>query len=168
MSKQVRFDFDEFKQYLKINRMQLDTEIEQHPTLLFEVSEAYAKAVAVRDTSKEELKGLSAELYAKHRKMLARSEEKVTEGMVNAAVQQDDKYLEAQTALIEADESVGKLSALKDAFHSRGYMLRDLASLYLANYFTRDSANSTMDTTDARHKKQVERINEKRKDRARL
>lgn len=164
--------YDELKTYLKIDKFRLDDEMIQQPELYHMVASDYAEVVAIRDAAKEELKSLHAELYAEKREELAGSSERVTEGMVTNAVLTDKKYLKSQRDLIDAEEQVGKMQALKDAFQQRSYMLRELASLYIAGYFGKDSVTMTGDQNSVRaessRRRMTEARNEKRKGRERL
>lgn len=145
---------EEFKGYLKIDKSALDDEIIQQPQLFFEVSEAYVEAVAVRDSKKEELAQIDAELDAKYRNSL----EKATEGTIKAKIQTDKKHGTAFTAYINAKELADSLLALKEAFQQRGYMLRDLVSLHTANYYETSSARGTGQTEDFAYHRRRERL----------
>jgi hypothetical protein len=136
-------DIGEFRGYLRINKHRLDDELEAQPELLFKISEAYELAAEKRDMLKETLDTTDAELDATAREELDRSEEKVTEAMVKAFIKTHRKHETAHRAYIAAKKQAGLLSALKDSFKDRGHYLRDLANLYNANYFERDSVRPT-------------------------
>lgn len=134
---------DELKGYLKIDKNRLDEELEEQPMLLFKISEAYVQAAAERDAAKEHLATVDAKLDKKARETLGRSEEKVTEAMVKNYVQMSDAHDVATKDYFAVKNQAELLSALKDAFHSRGYMIRDLCTLYAANYYEQGSARPT-------------------------
>jgi hypothetical protein len=54
------------------------------------------------------------------------------------------------------------LGVLKDAFTTRGYMLRDLASLATAHFFESDSVRSTSNTKDFMEAKIINRMHAER------
>lgn len=128
---------DEFRAYLKINKHALDDEIVQQPMLLYQVSEAFVEAVAQRDALKEALATIDARLDGSIRKRL--EDQKVTEAMVKNLVQTDVDHEEASTAYMEAKQQADVLGVLRDAFASRGYMLRDLVQLTAAGYYEQTS-----------------------------
>jgi hypothetical protein len=142
-------DIEELRQYLKIDKHRLDEELEEQPMLLFQISEAYVQAGAERDMLKEQLATIDAKADAKARTKLDRISEKVTEAMVKNAVQTSTEHETASAAYLKAKEQADLLFALKEAFQSRGYFLRDLASLYAANYYEQGSAKPTNNTNRA-------------------
>lgn len=132
---------EEFRQYLTIDKLALDDEVVRQPSLFYEVSEAYVEAVAVRDDCKEALASVDAELDSSVRKALGDS--KATEGNIKSQIQSHKKHKTAFDQYITAKEEADKLQALKEAFQQRSYMLRDLVSLYSANYFEEGSLKPT-------------------------
>lgn len=136
-------EIDELKTYLKIDRNRLDEELEEQPMLLFQISEAYVQAAAQRDMLKEALATVDAKLDRKGREELDKREDKVTETMVKNYVQTHKDHETATRSFLGAKGEAELLFALKDAFVSRGFMLRDLCSLYTANYYEQGSAKPT-------------------------
>ena len=57
----------------------------------------------------------------------------------------------AYQAYSEARLRAARLSALKEAFISRGYLIRDLCSLHVSNYFETSSVKSTGHTDRAEY-----------------
>ena len=142
---------DEFRKYLAIDKQALDDEIIQRSSLLFEVSEAYATAVAERDALKEQLAVTDAELDGKLRK----ANEKGTEALIKNQIQAHNDHRKAFAEWLEAKEHADKLGALKDAFKDRSHALGELADLYVANYFDTASVRQTPndDTTVYRRRR---------------
>ena len=128
----------EFRKYLLIDKLALDTEIVRQPSLFFEVSEAFAEAVALRDAAKEELANVDADLDSKARK----GKEKITEGQVKSFINASEDHTDCVATWLDAKKEADRLGALKEAFHQRSYMLRDLVSLHNANYFEETSVRS--------------------------
>ena len=154
-------EIEQLKARLAINKGGLDDEVSQQPTLYFEVSEAYVEAAAVRDACKEELTSIDASLDGEVRAALARSEDKVTEAMVKNSVQSHEKHQAAFDTYMEAKTKADLLAALKEAFGQRGYMLRDLAQLFMASYYEQSSmSNGSLDR--AKYQKNRERLAEAR------
>jgi len=124
----------ELKEQLAIDKSVLDDEVIRQPVLFYAISEAMTDAIAVRDAAKEDLATTDAELDKVVRMQMA-GLEKYTEAMVKNAVQIHPRHKKAFNAYLDAKSDADKLEALKDAFKQRSYMLRDLVSLYSANYF---------------------------------
>lgn len=132
-------NIEEMKAYLKIDKNSLDEEIVQQPSLLGAVSDAFAMAAAERDHAKEEAAVVDGELDALYRQ----DHEKATEGAIKAMIQADRLHMIAYEAYLKSKQKADRLQALKEAFQSRGYMLRDLVSLYTANYYQQESVRTT-------------------------
>lgn len=134
---------------MKIDKLALDDEVIRQPELLYHVSEAHVEALASRDYLKEELNRTDAELSNHYRKELAkngRATDKAVEAKVLSDADRQSAYDEYSEARLKAD----RLGALKDAFQQRGYMLRDLCSLYTSNYWQEASTKPTQ-AQDASH-----------------
>lgn len=146
---------DTLKEQLRINKTALDDEISNQPMLYFDIAEQYEEAAAERDALKEMLATVDAELDVKYRSHYA--DQKVTEAVIKNAVQLDVEHKVAFDEWLMAKESVGKLGALKEAFQTRGYMLRDLASLYVTGYYETTSVQGThaTDTAVYRERRQI-------------
>jgi hypothetical protein len=153
-------EIEELKARLAIEKANLDTEISQHPMLYFEVAEACVQATAERDACKEELTSIDATLDGDVRAILAKKD-KVTEAMVKNSVQTHPKHTDAFDTYMQAKTKADQLLALKEAFSSRGYMLRDLVSLVSVGFY--ESTSMGQHNLDrARYNKQREKLAEAR------
>lgn len=152
-------DIDEFRKYLKIDKQALDDEVMQQPALYFQVSEAYAIAVAERDALKEEVAMVDASLYGKYRK----SDPKATDTAIKSRISIEDGHQRAFSEYIEAKEYADKLGALKDAFNQRSEMLKALGRLYASNYFEQMALKPTQSTDAMVYRRQRERLTLQRK-----
>jgi len=149
-------DVDELRSYLKIDKHALDQELEEQPMLLFQISEAFVQAAAERDMLKEQLATTDANLD--HAAREDYGDQKYTEAMIKNEVQTNKKHDQGMLKFLKAKEQADLLFALKEAFQARGYMLRDLCSLYTANYFEESSARGTAGTDRATYKAGRERM----------
>lgn len=131
---------EEFRNYLEIDKNSLDDEVVQHPSLFFRVSEAYVEAAAVRDIAKEELATVDAELDRQIRENF--EGEKITEATIKNQIQTHKAHKAAMDAYLTAKHNADLLGVLKEAFSVKGYMVRDLCSLAVANYFESTSIRS--------------------------
>lgn len=132
----------DLQQQLAIDKSVLDDEVIRQPVLFYTVSEMLTDALAEKDGAKEDLAATDAHLDSKWRKAL-KDEAKVTDKMVASKVQTDPVHEKAFDAWLAAKLKADKLTALKEAFQSRSYMLRDLVSLYSANYYEEASVKPT-------------------------
>lgn len=154
---------ESLRKLLEIDKYEIDEEIVRQPQLFFEIGEAAVKAAAERDFAKDELKRIDAELYGTLRRKLEKGSGKATEGQVTNAVLTDKQHIRAVKRYIRANEKSDLLQALKEAFNQRSYMLRDLASLYVANYYEKSSMTSETDVRDVKAKKNIDRMAKARK-----
>ena len=144
---------EELKQRLQLDKHALDDELIQQASMLHTVSDAYEEAMSERDDLKEKLATADAELDQSIRDDAEEHNEKITESMIKAKIQSDVEHKKAYFAYASAKLKAGKLLALKDAFKERGYMLRELCSLYLSNYFEDNSVRATPTTENASYKR---------------
>lgn len=137
-------DLKELQAQLAIDKTELDDEVIRQPSLFYMVSEQLTDALAERDAAKEELANVDADLYATWRTKLSKdTKNRVTDTMVNMHVQSSADHEQAFTTYLKAKTKAEKLLALKEAFQQRSYMLRDLVSLYSANYYEDTSMRPT-------------------------
>ena len=147
-------DIDEFKKYLRIDKQALDDEVMQQPELFFQVSEAYAQAVAERDALKEEMAVADADLY----QAFKTKNEKSTDTFIKSKVQIAPDHQRAFTEFLEAKEHADKLAALKDAFFQKSEMLKTLGRLHASNYFEQTSVRDTKSTDAMVYERQRKRL----------
>jgi len=157
---------EELTPYLRIDKYGLDDAISGQPNLLYQISEAVAEAMAERDASKEELARIDAELDVEVRAKMEKEKRdpkaKITEAMVTSRIMMNRRHEEAFDTFMLAKRDADKLLALKEAFQQRGYMLRELASLYVASYYEQSSVQGNSRTDAAVYKRNRERLAEGR------
>lgn len=146
----------ELEEGLRINKTALDDELQMQPELFYAVSKRAALAVSIRDGAKQTLQETESRINLAVRLAAEKDGEKLTEREVEARVRLHSKVQAAQDALLAANHEVAMLSALKDAFQQRSYVLKDLANLWVANYYGDASAGRASDdikTKDAAYVK---------------
>src|ERR1700719_230785 len=134
---------EDLRNKLKIDKFLLDDELVNQPTLLCDITDAYAEAIAIRDTLKEALKTTDALLDAEVRQ---RKDIKVTDAVAMNLVQAHPEHAKAAKAAGDAKLQADKINAIKEAVVDRGFALKTLAELAMANYYERNSVKSTMAT----------------------
>lgn len=149
-------DVQDLERSLSIDEHALEVALADQPQIFYRVSKALALDISRRDAAKQALADAEARADLAVREEARNAEAqaaraalnrttkdkapapkvKLTEGEVTARVQLDDGVLAARERFNVLNESVGKLSALKEAFQQRSYALKDLVGLYIANYYT--------------------------------
>jgi hypothetical protein len=166
MAKAARsFSVEEFSELLLIDKHKLDEEINAQPSLFYRVSEAFAEACSVRDFMKEELGRVDAQLYANIRGDCEKAGEKVTESKIQNEIALHKKHIAHLDEYLEAKRKADVLQGLKDAFNQRSYMLRDLASLFVASYFEKESFKDPRAVDEYKTQRKRERMSEARSSR---
>lgn len=138
----------ELQSYLTIDKHQLDDAITHHAELLFTVSNALAHEVNERDLLKKELEEQYAATTLKMRDLAIKSGIKTTEDQIKQSALLDEEYKEAQVRFLNKKLHCDRLQAMKEAFIARGYMIRDLAELWIAGYFSDMTIKATEQTAD--------------------
>lgn len=124
---------------LKIDVNALDEELVTNPSLVSDANDAYAEAVAQRDTEKDHLDTVEARLDAIVRAELRKS----TEGAIKAAIQVHPERAQAFRRYNEAKLAAAKAQALVNAVSARSEALKKLSELFIAGYFAINSTKKT-------------------------
>lgn len=137
-----RYSIDTFRGSLAVDKHNLDAMLMQQPMLQQHVSEMAAEVASMRDSAKERLARVDAQVAKKLRKQLMIEEGKVSEARIDREVPLTDEHKEAFFIYNELSALSTKWDALKDTFRNRAFVIRDFVSLYTANYFTDTSFRS--------------------------
>lgn len=140
---QMSLTIADLQAQLAIDKSVLDDEVIRQPVLFYTISEMLTDALADKDGAKENMAVIDADLDNEGRRVLAKKFDKVTETMVKNYVQTHLDHEKAFDEYLDAKTKSDKLLALKEAFQQRSYMLRDLVSLYSANYYEDASVKPT-------------------------
>lgn len=162
-AKATGLDIEEFRGFLKIDRDNLDEEIEQQASLYYTVASEAARVQSRADKIENQLKRVSAGIDADVRKKADKKGEKLTENMVKARVSQHDDHKTLSKDLLKEKRRFDQLSALSEAFKQRSWMLRELVNLYVSGYFA-DSAvrGPREDAKGRRAERNLKKMAEKR------
>lgn len=126
----------ELEEGLRIDKNALDEALERAPDLYYRVSKELTLATSRRDAIKQELAEIEAEADNTIRIRAEGAKVKLTETDAKMQARLEPAVKRANRDLIEANRVVGMFSALKDAFNQRSYAIKDLVSLYVANYYS--------------------------------
>lgn len=162
----LRFDPDEFRNRLRIDRHALDDEVEQQAELYGEIAEAAVRAKSVVDSLDEQLKELESTLDAEARTEAENNEERITENAIRALVAGSIRRKSMVIQILEARDMQRRLDALATAFRQRSYALRDVVDLYLSSYYSSRSASGAREEhREAEVDRITTRMGERRKKR---
>lgn len=136
MARKASFESDVSAEDLRIDKHKLDTEIIRHPELYLRAANAHVEAVSRADLLRREVDETRADVDSRVRRGFEKKEVKSTEKMITAAVEGHKDYKKAYSDYLDAKLEADRAAGLKEAFHRRGYMLRDLVSLWVAGYYS--------------------------------
>ncbi len=159
---ELRFDPDELRHKLRIDKHALDDEVEHQPELYGEVAEAAALSKSQIDSLEEQLKELEADLDTQARADAENEGERTTENAIKAIIASDSDRKEMVIKLLDARHLQRRLDALTTSFRHRSYALRDMVDLFLASYYSSRSASGMR---EGKKEAEVDRISGKMKDR---
>lgn len=159
---ELRFEPEEFREKLRIDKHALDDEVEQQPELYGEIAEAAAFAKSQVESLEEQVKHQEAAIDADTRKAAANADERITENEIKAIIASDEIRKEMIINLLNARHLQRQLEALTTAFRHRSYALRDMVDLFLASYYSSRSASGMR---EERKDAEVDRLTGKMKER---
>ena len=165
----MNIDIEEFEGYLQIDKTELDEELIQQPTLFYKISHELEMILSQRDKAKQHMDVIYAQLDGDYRAELEEEGEKYTEAVIKNSILIDKEHQASMDEYTKWKEKASVLGALKDAFSQRSYMLRDLVSLTVANYYERESITvGSSQEQDMKYSKRKAQINEKRRTKKRI
>ncbi len=159
---ELRFDPNELRQKLRIDKHALDDEVEHQPELYGEVAEAASLAKSQIESLEEQIKELEADLDTQARADAETEGDRITENEIKAIIASDKDRKEMVIKLLDARYLQRRLEALTTSFRHRSYALRDMVDLFLASYYSSRSASGMR---KERQEAEVDRITGKMKER---
>lgn len=125
------FDYED----LSIDRDSLETELSDQASKFYEISKLLALAISKRDEASNDAKETEATAKDNLRRDVERDERKMSVDAMNAEVRIDRSVRNAHAEVLRLTDEVNKLSAAKEAWRMRSYMLSQLAELWVSNYY---------------------------------
>lgn len=148
---------------LKIDKLDLDTELINQPSLFFKVGKFYAESISVRDEAKLNRDREQAELDRLVRQEAHESNEKITETQVLSRIKENPSYDVFQARVFKLTEIADQWAALKESYQQRSYALGHLVNLFQSNYYTDSFAGvERNESRDRKASTARERMAEKR------
>lgn len=159
---ELRFDPDELRHKLRIDKHALDDEVEHQPELYGEVAEAASLAKSQTESLEEQIKELEADLDTQARADADNEGDRITENAIKAIIASDEDRKEMVIKQLNARHTQRRLEALTTSFRHRSYALRDMVDLFLASYYSSRSASGMQED---RKEAEVDRLTGKMKER---
>lgn len=125
-------DYDQLKTALRFSKEEIDEALVRQPVLYEQVSSHLAYSINHRDLVREQQKRTEAFVANEIREQ---SEVKLTVKEVEAAVEQDQRYIDARESYKRASLWVDKWDGLKDSYRQRSAALRDLTQLHVTGHY---------------------------------
>lgn len=124
-----------YDEYLLIDKYNLDDDLVEQGRVYKIVADRLADAMSYRDQAKAELDRTRAECDKFIRQDAALANERITEAQVASKILEEATYQTAQNEHLEWRYITEKWTVLRDSFIQRGYALRELCQLWMANYY---------------------------------
>lgn len=162
-------DFDRYESMLTIDKHALDDELLEQPQYYSDVSQRLATCISYRDEAKDNLEGVRAMLDQRIRREVPDDAKKPSETAIASMVIQQSEYQKAKDEHAAWTDRYNRWMGLKEAIIQRGYALKDLVALFVADYFARNSSGSVESRTRTADADSVKAaLKDKRKERTRL
>jgi hypothetical protein len=130
---------DRLESHLEIDEHALDEALQDQAQHFYEVSKNLNLLSSRRDAAKQYLKELESRVYLSIKDDARVEEAKISEKELEHRCNIHPKIVMQTETLLRLSHAVGVFAALKDAFIQRNYMAKEMAGLYVANYFTSES-----------------------------
>ena len=130
---------EEFEQLLVIDKNDLDNVCAQQADIYYRIADRYSLARDEADLAKAELDIGNSKLALSFRQKAEKDGIKTTEGKISEAVLASSEHAAGQELLQQKQLEVARWGNLREAFTQRSQMIKILADLYSAGYWTSGS-----------------------------
>lgn len=151
-------DLSDLEQGLLIDKHALDDCLLQQSDLFYRVSKQLTMANSRADAAKQGV----ADAEAAVELSLYRSKDKYTVGEIKAHVAVAPSVKAARKMAADLKFEASQLQALKESYSQRSYAMKELVSLYIANYYGDSDKRSASKMQDAQHMENRRRMREAR------
>lgn len=159
MTEQVMYE--QCVEGLVFSKHNLDEALLQHSELFYRCGEMVAKYSSIRDEAKKRMEESYARNSLRIREECVQEGRKATEDLIKQLTLLDDDYKEDCSTYLRAKWESEIWSALKDAYSSRGFMVKEMAELWKASYFNTETI--TGGTEEVQYEVQRAKLAEGRK-----
>lgn len=128
---------------LRIDKDALEEALLEQANHFYHASTKLSLWTSRRDAAKQQQQLIEAQTDGQIRHDAELAKEKITEKEVDSLKRQDKDVQKAQNDLLRYNHTVARFSNLVEAFKQRGYVLKELVALYLANYYATNNISSS-------------------------
>lgn len=133
-----------FEQDVKIDKDNLDSELQNHSDILYHYDEELSDEKQVLANLELELSVLEAETAYKIRNgSYPDFDGKVTEGVVKELIEKDKDVIELRKRVIAQKRIVSRTASAAESMRQRRYMLQKLVDLYIYEYYNSVKENGS-------------------------
>lgn len=133
-----------FEQDVRIDKYNLDSELENHSDVLYHYDEELSDEKQVLANLELELSVLEAETAYKIRNGSYKGYDgKVTEGVVKELIEKDKDVVALRRRIIEQKRVVNRTASAAESMRQRRYMLQKLVDLYIYEYYNKVKENGS-------------------------
>lgn len=133
----------ELERGIQIDKDALEESLLEQPNNFYHVSMKLSLWTSRRDAAKQEQQLIEARADAAIRHNAEVAKEKITEKEVESQKRMDEDVRTGLDELLRYNHTVNRFANLKEAYQQRGYVLKELVALYLANYYATNNVSSS-------------------------
>lgn len=159
MNKSHAETYDRLRARLLIDKADLRTEIVEQPQLFFEAGRLAVQLAHIHELAREKQKGVTGDVKLR---LQEESEKKLTVNELDALVEHDKGHLKARLIYKQTGESAQLAGVLKEAWSSRGYLLKELTLLEINEIaYSKERSDSSLMAQNTAAKKKKKNKNKK-------
>jgi len=125
-------DIHYFRDRLRINKHDLDGELEVHADHLERIGRQVAAAARNRAKVKQNLEAVESRISSR----ILRDEPRLAANKLEVLFKKEPEWRQAHDEVLDAEQSLSEWEALEKAWYSRGFDLRVLGELFGHQYFS--------------------------------
>ena len=152
--------YDTLRKQLVIDKHALDEEVANQAFLYQQVSEGAACAQERVDRLKDKLRRVEAEVQLETRRAYDAKGAKYTETGILSVVQSDPDRTAVAEELTTISRELAQWQAMKDSFTQRSFMIRELAQLLVAGYYTANTVKLSEEATHTINRQKIQQARE--------
>ena len=131
----------QYRAMVRVNKHRLDDELEIHAQILDEIGRAVAEA----EHNLTRIEAEHAGIIAAAARRLRSNDPKISVAAVEAELALDRSCATSAAAVADVKHTAAEWAALHKAWYQRGFDIKALAELFVAQYFVLDSAGLAKD-----------------------
>lgn len=133
---------EEARKLLKIDRLNLTSELEKQPEIYDEVSEMCVYAISVRDSLKDEKERIWSEQFLSAKRNSAIDGKTPSDKVAETMADTSKEFVEVSKSFLEAKKDADEWIGIKESFQQRMEMLRELNRILSRSLYNEASESS--------------------------